>query len=611
MPLPQDLVHRLVAGRGIRYFRIGLGLLVLVTAVVGYNWRAFRNMSCQESMDAAQLARNIAEGKGYTTLFIRPLSISLVKKVNPQTTSPGAVADTARLKTMHPDLANPPVYPLLLAGAMKVLPFEFKLPAKPRPFWTSRGAFYRYQPDFLISLVNQVLFFVMIVLLFFLARRLFDSGVAWFAAILVLATELLWHFTVSGLPTILLLLIFIGLVWCLVLFEEETRAPRRGPAGLLLLAALAGACVGVGGLTRYAFGWLIFPVLLFLALFGGPRRVLLALTALVVFAGVMAPWVVRNLNVSGLPFGTATYAILETTFLYPGNQLQRSLEPQLAVSPAFIWFKLLTNLRPLVQSDLPKLGGSWVSAFFLVGLLISFRNPALRRIRYFLLFCLPVLALAQALGRTQLSEESPEINSENLLVLVAPLVMVYGVGLLFLLLEQINLALPELRLLVPGLFGVVFSLPMILIFLPPRINPVSYPPYNPPMIQLVAAWMQPSELIMSDVPWAVAWYGQRQCVWLTLKATPDASDPNTHEDFLSINDYQKPIAALYLTPRTLDARFFSEWISGGELSWGSFVLDSFVKKETPPAFPLHHVLRGWLNTGQLVFTDWDRWRKAP
>src|SRR5689334_11343720 len=132
----------------------------------------------------------------------------------------------------------------------------------------------------------------MIVLLFFLARRLFDSGVAWFAAILVMSTELFWRFTVSGLPTTLLLLIFVGLVWCLVLFEQETRTPKRGPAGILLLAALAGACVGVGGLTRYAFGWLLFPVLLFLVLFGGPRRMLLALIALVVFAGVMAPWIV-------------------------------------------------------------------------------------------------------------------------------------------------------------------------------------------------------------------------------------------------------------------------------------------------------------------------------
>ena len=49
---------------------------------MGYNWRAFKNMATQEAMDAAQLARNIAQGKGYTTLFIRPFSIYLVKKHN-------------------------------------------------------------------------------------------------------------------------------------------------------------------------------------------------------------------------------------------------------------------------------------------------------------------------------------------------------------------------------------------------------------------------------------------------------------------------------------------------------------------------------------------------
>ena len=47
---------------------------------MGYNWRAFRNMSTLEAMDAAQLGRNIARGKGYTTLFVRPLSIYLLRK---------------------------------------------------------------------------------------------------------------------------------------------------------------------------------------------------------------------------------------------------------------------------------------------------------------------------------------------------------------------------------------------------------------------------------------------------------------------------------------------------------------------------------------------------
>src|SRR6266851_2486666 len=147
MPFLQDFIHRLEVGGGLRFFRIGLTILVLVVVISGYNWRAFRNFSTQEAMDAAQLGRNISEGKGYTTLFIRPLSIYLVKKVNQQKPGKGFGADSAQLKGMHPDLANPPVYPVLLAGLMKVLPFDYPLPVKPKAFWTNKGSFYRYQPD--------------------------------------------------------------------------------------------------------------------------------------------------------------------------------------------------------------------------------------------------------------------------------------------------------------------------------------------------------------------------------------------------------------------------------------------------------------------------------
>ena len=207
------------------------------------------------------------------------------------------------------------------------------------------------------------------------------------------------------------------------------------------------------------------------------------------------------------------------------------------------WLKLNTNLRQIVTDELPRLGGSWVTAFFLVGLMIGFAARRSRDLRYFLMGCVVVLILAQALGRTQLSEESHEINSENLLVLVAPLVLVYGVSLFFLLLEQIRLPFPELRYVIIGIFSVVACLPMLFVFLPPKANPVAYPPYYPPAIQTMAGWLKENELAMSDIPWAVAWYGQRQCVWLTLKCTPDAKDPNTHEDFFAINDYLKPINA--------------------------------------------------------------------
>ncbi|HOX55451.1 MAG TPA: glycosyltransferase family 39 protein [Candidatus Paceibacterota bacterium] len=613
MPLLQDLLHKLEVGGGMRFVRVAVVVLGILLLMAGYNWRAFRDMSTQEAMDAAQLARNIAEGKGYTTLFIRPFSMHLVKQRTLEREGPpaiGQVADLSKLKEMHPDLANPPVYPLVLAGLMKLVGFDYTI-STTKPFWSNNGRFWRYKPDFFIAVLNQFLLLGAIAMVFFLARRLFDPGVAWLSAALLLGTELLWRFSVSGLSTLLLMVIFLGLVWCVVLLEQEARAPKWGAYGVFVLAGLAGVIVGVGGLTRYSFGWLIAPVMVFLVLFGGARRFALAALALALFAAVMAPWVARNYSVSGCPFGTATYSVVETTMAYPENRLPRSLEPEFSrLHVNAFWYKLNTNMREIVTSELPKLGGSWITALFLAGLMIGFNSPALTRLRYFLLGSLLVLAVTQALGRTHLSEDSPEINSENLLVLLGPLVLVYGVSLFFVLLDQMRLPFLQLRYLVMGVFGLIACLPMLFVFLPPRGTPVAYPPYYPPAIQTVSGWLKDSELIMSDIPWAVAWYGQRQCVWLTLRCTPDTNDPNVHEDFFAINDYQKPIKLLYLTPRTMDARFLTQWIRAGEQSWGSFILESMVKKKVPTYFPLTESQAGWLPE-QLVLTDWQRWRKQP
>jgi len=64
------------------------------------------------------------------------------------------------------------------------------------------------------------------------------------------------------------------------------------------------------------------------------------------------------------------------------------------------------------------------------------------------------------MGRTQLSEDSPEVNSENLLVLLVPLIFVFGVSLFFSLLDQMNLLFRGMRYLVVGVFAVIICLPM-------------------------------------------------------------------------------------------------------------------------------------------------------
>ncbi|MGD0253665.1 MAG: hypothetical protein ABSC01_13335, partial [Verrucomicrobiota bacterium] len=190
--LVQDLIHKLEVGAGRRVLWSAVLTLVVMALVVLYDLRAYRNFSAPEAMDTAQLARNIADGKGYTTLFLRPFSLFLVQENNEASRAVAPVsagADFAQIQAPHPDLANPPVYPTVLAGLMKVLPFHFGVEMN-KPFWSDGGRFQRYQPDFLIAVFNEILLLVVVVLTFLLARKLFDPAAAWLSALLVLGCAL-------------------------------------------------------------------------------------------------------------------------------------------------------------------------------------------------------------------------------------------------------------------------------------------------------------------------------------------------------------------------------------------------------------------------------------
>ena len=410
---------------------LGAAILLRASVVLGFialamffNLTRFEGFSTQEAMESAHLARQLAEGKGYTTDSIRPFCLHLLQQSDP------AHAQQV-LQHPVPDLSNPPGYPCLLAGMMKLLPFHFAADHN-QPWF--------YQPELWIRAVNELLLLGAVLVLFQVARRLFDSAVAWLSAIVFAGTELFWKFSASGLSTIWLLLLFLGLVWCLVLLEERERRPeppRLG--GSLALAAAAGALVGLGGLSRYSFAWMILPVLLFLRLFFSRARGKLGLCAAVAFLAVMAPWITRNLVLSQTCFGAAGYALVENTPHLPDDLLERSLHPAAALShvtPRDVIDKFLLNEGDILKNDLPRLGGNWVCAFFLCGLLLPFRNPALRRFRLFLLWSLALMAVVQAACQTHLSADSPEINSENLLVVLSPLVLVFGVGVFFTLMDH-------------------------------------------------------------------------------------------------------------------------------------------------------------------------------
>jgi hypothetical protein len=75
-------IHKLEVGAGHKILRAMRWWLAVRGADDLFMICAYRNFATPEAMDSAQLARNISEGKGYTTLFIRPFSLYLVQSHN-------------------------------------------------------------------------------------------------------------------------------------------------------------------------------------------------------------------------------------------------------------------------------------------------------------------------------------------------------------------------------------------------------------------------------------------------------------------------------------------------------------------------------------------------
>ena len=110
MPL-QDWIHRLEEGGGAKIIKRIAATLAFVVVAAMYDSLDYQGFSTQEAMESAQLARNVAQGKGWVTDSIRPLVLYLLDRTNP-----GSARHA--LQEGVPDLTQPPLYPMELAGVM-------------------------------------------------------------------------------------------------------------------------------------------------------------------------------------------------------------------------------------------------------------------------------------------------------------------------------------------------------------------------------------------------------------------------------------------------------------------------------------------------------------
>lgn len=591
----QDLVHALEMGSARRWMQRWLVAMFVVAIGGVYLLREAKNFSNPEAMDLGQLGRNLASGRGYTTRLIRPLSFHLLQERAKDTGQP----QEGILKKPLPDLHNPPVYPAMLAAVFKVVPERFRTGLTSDPFRQ------RPWPETLVTLLNLAWLGLGAWWTWRLGSRWFDWEVGLMAAAVYAGTELLWRMSSNGLPAPFLMVLVLALADILTRLDQSGSplSPGIVPpiARPLRLAAFAGLVVGIGFLTRYAFGFLIVPAVAWMFI-THVRRWLVVPTFLVAFALVVSPWLARNHHLSGRLLGTASSAFLSGTESFPESWLERHLrqppEPPNLLSEVRVKFSV--NAADLLRNAVPRLTGNWTFFLFVSGLLLPFRTDRLRRLRWFTLGGLGVFFVAEALTRTHWATLVPDANESAHMVLMTPLVLLFGMSFFFSLLGSTEFGHPVLRGLCVGGSWVVLSLPLLTSILPPRTYPMVLPAYRPDIIQEVSGYVRPDELMASDIPWAVAWYGDRDCLWL-----PHAVRSKDREDFLSVTDFERHVAALYLSPFTSEEPL--RRVGTGEFVWGRFYLDAVVNRNLPRGFPLIDAYQGSAERGHLFLADRKRW----
>ena len=76
----QSAVHSLDRGRIGALIKAAMCGALIASLSLLYLFVQFRGLATAGAMDQAQIARHLAEGKGFSTGYIRPLALSIVQK---------------------------------------------------------------------------------------------------------------------------------------------------------------------------------------------------------------------------------------------------------------------------------------------------------------------------------------------------------------------------------------------------------------------------------------------------------------------------------------------------------------------------------------------------
>jgi hypothetical protein len=513
--------------------RRSLFFLVLIIFTLGNLFVLFKGLNSPQAMDQAQISREIARGHGFTTKMIRPVAYDQAQRAQKRSISLVGFQDTY----------HSPLNPLLNAAVLKIIGAD-----KPNS-WQMGANEMVFPLDRVIATVSTLFFLLAIGVNYLLIARIFDAKIAGVCAILMLFCDSFWNYSLSGLPQMLMLLLFSSALYFAYRAVEATTEGRLA----MTPALIAGVFFTLLALTHWMTVWIALGYIIFAAVTFRPRGVIgITILVLLIIAGI-GP-ILRNQSITGSPFGTA--------FLTVYNGLSNSGEAavmrtaDLESEPLVIDGLIAKILRTTLMQSMdiiPLLGGIIVAPLFFLSLLHPFKRASISSFRWAIL----VMWILAAFGLAIFGISKDPLDPNQIHLLFAPIMTAYGLAFVSILWSRLDFvaSTPMLRnvhyFLIVGICALplVLALPMkvrVGMHLRDRGGVPNWPPYYAPALNSKTAgirgWTTDDEVIFSDQPWAVAWYADRLSIWL----------PPTYAGFEKLetiaNDLQTPVTGILISP---------------------------------------------------------------
>jgi len=513
--------------------RRSLFFLVLIILTLGNLFVLFKGLNSPQAMDQAQISREIARGHGFTTKMIRPVAYDQAQRAQKRSVSLVGFQDTY----------HSPLNPLLNAAVLKIIGAD-----KPNS-WQMGANEMVFPLDRVIATVSTLFFLLAIGVNYLLIARIFDAKIAGVCAVLMLFCDSFWNYSLSGLPQMLMLLLFSSALYF------AYRAVEAATEGRIAMtpALIAGVFFTLLALTHWMTVWIALGYIIFAAVAFRPRGVIgITILVLLIIAGI-GP-ILRNQSITGSPFGTAFLTVYNGLSNSGEAAVMRTadLESEPLVIDGLI-AKIIRTTLMQTMDIIPLLGGIIVAPLFFLSLLHPFKRAAISSFRWAIL----LMWVLAAFGLAIFGISKDPLDPNQIHLLFAPIMTAYGLAFISILWSRLEFvaSTPMLRNVHYFLIVGICALPLVLalplkvrvgMHLRDRGGVPHWPPYYAPALNSkkagIRGWTTDDQVVFSDQPWAVAWYADRLSIWL----------PPTYAGFEKLetiaNDLQTPVTGILISP---------------------------------------------------------------